>query len=94
MTTATKSTRREIGVADAAKFQAIWSEAAAASRLAYIQNQDLDRTFPCGISWVSIPNRGKFAAWLLQNDLARKNSYEGGLTIFAHARNKDRKSVV
>lgn len=88
MATATKrGTSREIGVADAAKFQAIWSEAAAASRRAYINNQHLDRTFPCGISWITVPNRGKFAAWLLQNDLARKNSYEGGLTLFAHARN-------
>ena len=78
---------REIGVVDSIDFKKIWSEAAEASRLAYINNQHLDGTFPCGISWITIPNRGKFAAWLLQNDLARKNSYSPGLTLLALSRN-------
>lgn len=89
MVTVTKvrAKSREVGVADAAKFQAIWSEAAEASRRAYIQHKEWDRTFPCGIGWITIPNRGKFAAWLLQNDLARKNTYESGLTLRTYSGN-------
>ena len=41
----------------------------------------------CGWSIVRVPNRGKFAKWLLDNDLAYKPAYESGLVIRDYERN-------
>ena len=39
--------------------------------------------YPCGFAWVQVkPANSKFAKWLVENDHARKDSYEGGVKIW------------
>lgn len=37
----------------------------------------------CGFAWVNIkPGTSKFARWLTKNNLARRDSYYGGVTVW------------
>lgn len=38
---------------------------------------------PCGFAWVNIkPGTSAFAKWLVKNQMARKDSYYGGVTVW------------
>ena len=38
---------------------------------------------PCGFAWINVkPGNSKFANWLKKNELARRDSYYGGVTIW------------
>jgi len=36
----------------------------------------------CGFAWVKMPNRGKFVKFLKEQNIGRKDSYEGGYRIW------------
>lgn len=40
---------------------------------------------PCGFAWITIsPANSRLARWLVSRGLARKNTYEGGVTFYVH----------
>lgn len=44
---------------------------------------------PCGFAWVNVkPGNSKFANWLKKNNVARPDSYYGGVTIWVSAFNQ------
>ncbi len=56
-----------------------------------IFSNEIDRTKPvyvvpdgpCGFAWVNIkPGTSAFAKWLVKNQMARKDSYYGGVTVW------------
>jgi hypothetical protein len=43
----------------------------------------------CGFAWVNVkPGNSKFANWLKKNELARSDSYYGGVTVWVSAFNQ------
>jgi hypothetical protein len=49
----------------------------------YSKPFDVVREGPCGFAWVKIrPARGKFVKWLKEHNIGRRDSYQGGYSIF------------
>jgi len=74
------------------EFQKIWDEAVTAGRTAGENETPIPMVVSggyapvldgvCGFAWVSVkPATSAFAKWLKKNELARRDSYEGGLRI-------------
>ena len=48
-----------------------------------VVTQEVVPSGPCGFSWINIkPGNHPFSNWLKKNNLARKDSYAGGVTIW------------
>lgn len=62
-------------------FNQIWNEATWAAQEAADNSGIPTDSYPCGFAWIKVPNRGKFAKFLLENNIARK-SHDSGLTIW------------
>lgn len=77
MTTKFASKPTTITIEDRIKFEAIWNELKLVSHRVHAERVADDHWFPCGHASIEIPNRGKFAKWLLENDLAWKGSSSG-----------------
>ena len=62
----------------------IFSDEIDRSQPCYVVNEGL-----CGFGWVNIkPANSKFCKYLLENEIARKDSYYGGVSIWVHQFNQ------
>jgi hypothetical protein len=82
-TTTTK--RPVITIEDRVKFESIWNELKLVSHRVHTERVNDGHWFPCGHASLEIPNRGKFAQWLLESELASKFS-SSGLTLRTYDR--------
>ena len=65
-------------------FQKIYDDAVKeATYYAYKNEGQNLMIFPCGFAWVNVkPGTSKFAKWLKEKELASKDSFKGGVTIW------------
>ncbi len=84
--TTTTSKKPTITIEDRLKFQAIWTELKEVSHRVHAERVNDGHWFPCGLASISLPKRGKFAQWLLDNDLAWEGA-GSGITLALYDRN-------
>lgn len=71
------------------EYEMIWQKAEeAGKKAANALNKDI-MSYPCGFAWVRVkPANSTFAKWLVSNNYAMKDSYQGGVLIWVYDYNQ------